>query len=194
MGYFSHNRFVNKEGEKTDEIALNPSYFAAVPIVQVMQTMAHEMCHQYQHYHGKPGRSRYHNIEFGGIMKARGLMPSSTGRPGGQTTGDRMSDYPIPKGLFIEACRDLLTQNYRISWYDRYIVPISVRLQDDQTLDLPDAGKEIPNVDLAKPDNKKNKSNRAKYTCSCKTNIWGKPDLRIFCETCKSHFKEIGLF
>lgn len=63
-GYFSAERFGNRDGEKTDEIALNPTYFAVVPLIEIMQTLAHEMSHVWQHHHGKPGRGRYHNREW----------------------------------------------------------------------------------------------------------------------------------
>jgi hypothetical protein len=31
-------------------------------------------------------------------------------------------------------------------------------------------------------------SNRTKYVCGCKINIWGKPGLRIRCEACNTRF------
>ena len=31
-------------------------------------------------------------------------------------------------------------------------------------------------------------SNRTKYVCGCKINIWGKPGLRIRCEVCNTRF------
>lgn len=45
MGYFSRERFANRAGEKTDEIALNPAYFAVGGMREALQTLAHEMCH-----------------------------------------------------------------------------------------------------------------------------------------------------
>ena len=32
-GYFSSNRFGNRQGETTDEIALNPEFFAVTPLM-----------------------------------------------------------------------------------------------------------------------------------------------------------------
>ena len=60
-GYFSAARFASLDGSTTDEIALNPAYFAAVPIIETLQTLVHEMTHLWQHHFGKPGRARYHN-------------------------------------------------------------------------------------------------------------------------------------
>ena len=36
-------------------------------------------------------------------MQEIGLMPSQTGLPGAKTTGQQMSDYPIPAGAFLVA-------------------------------------------------------------------------------------------
>lgn len=119
-GYFSENRFGNLKGEKLHEIALNPTYFAIVPLVEVMQTIVHEMAHLWQTERGRPGRGRYHNAEWANKMEAIGLMPSSTGRPGGARTGDKMGDYPIQGGRFLAACRALLDDDFKIAWYDRF--------------------------------------------------------------------------
>jgi len=97
-GYFSSQRFADLDGRTTDEIALNPAYFAVVPLVETMQTLVHEMAHLWQSHFGSPGRSRYHNGEWADKMEAIGLMPSSTGKPGGRRTGDRMADYAIEGG------------------------------------------------------------------------------------------------
>lgn len=122
-GYFSHQRFADLDGRTTDEIALNPAYFAVVPLVETMQTLVHEMVHLWQAHFGKPGRGRYHNGQWAEKMEAIGLMPSSTGKPGGQRTGDCMADYAIEGGRFLRACEELVTADFRISWYDRFPAP-----------------------------------------------------------------------
>jgi hypothetical protein len=43
--YFSVKRFVRRNGIRADEIAMNPAYFAIVPIVMVLQHLIHEMIH-----------------------------------------------------------------------------------------------------------------------------------------------------
>lgn len=120
-GYFSSERFVHRhDRSKTDEIAINPSYFAVVPLLEVLQTLVHEMVHAWQFHFGKPGRRGYHNKEWADKMEAIGLMPSSTGKPGGARTGEKMADYAIPGGLFMQATDKLLTQDFKISWLDRF--------------------------------------------------------------------------
>ena len=107
-GYFSSGRFASVDGKLTDEIAINPSYFAVTPIIEVLQTLVHEMAHLWQYHFGNPGRGRYHNKEWADKMESIGLMPSSTGKPGGAKTGDCMADYAIEGGLFLQSCNCLL--------------------------------------------------------------------------------------
>jgi len=52
-------------------------------------------------------------------MEAVGLMPSSTGKPGGARTGQKMNDYPIAGGPFEKACKSLMAKRFKLSWYDR---------------------------------------------------------------------------
>lgn len=198
-GYFSAERFQKRDGTKTDEIAMNPLYFAVVPLVEIMQTLAHEMHHLWQFHFGTPGRGRYHNAEWSDKMKDSGLMPSSTGKPGGKTTGDSMADYPIEGGRFLKACAKLLTTDYRISWYDRF--PSAAVVQAGQQshgleMELPAslltiASNESGQIELAATGTTENKSNRSKYACSaCGCNVWGKPALKIICGECHKVFTE----
>lgn len=120
MGYFSLKRFVRTDGSRCDEIALNPEYFALYPMIEVLQTLTHEMVHQWQCYFGKPSRACYHNWEFASKMESLGLMPSSTGRPGGKKTGQKISDYVIRGGLFEQVTARLLADGFAISWMDRF--------------------------------------------------------------------------
>jgi hypothetical protein len=122
MGYFSFERFVNRDDTKSDEIALNPEYFATRPVEDVLSTMAHEQVHQWQRRFGTPPRRGYHDQEFAEKMKAIGLMPSATGTPGGKTTGEKMSHYIMADGPFIHACKELLQTSFVILWYDRFPV------------------------------------------------------------------------
>lgn len=199
FGYFSSEQFVNRDGKKLDELALNPTFFAVVPLVEIMQTLVHEMTHLWQQHNGKPGRGRYHNKQWGNKLESIGLMPSSTGHPGGQRTGDSMADYAIEDGLFLKACRELLTNDFKITWYDRFATPKAIQAGQNSfvlTLDLPEAGTSIAAHEEIKmsdePISTDNKSNRSKYTCSCEINVWGKPKLNIRCDDCGDVFSEQG--
>ncbi|EKO4043376.1 SprT-like domain-containing protein [Salmonella enterica] len=197
-GYFSPERFVHADGKRTDEIAMNPAYFAVCPPEEIMQTLVHEMAHLWQYHFGKPGRGGYHNKEWAEKMESIGLMPSSTGQPGGARTGDKMADYAIEGGLFMDEYNNLMQEDFRISWMDRF--PARDRLlaaleSGDASQfagDLSEMGIEVDeNGEMSiKPGNK---SNRIKYTCpQCETNLWGKPDLNVVCGDCEVTFEVAG--
>jgi predicted SprT family Zn-dependent metalloprotease len=207
-GYFSENRFANLSGHTVDEIAINPAYFAITPLVETLQTICHEQAHLFQARFGKPGRGRYHNEEWAAKMESIGLMPSSTGKPGGKRTGDRMADYPIEGGLFLRACEELITDAFRISWYDRF--PSSKQyLTGAQSfgLSLPASVGGAQTVSesagihmsmavpeqMHAPTAMKAGSTRTKYTCKCGFNVWGKPGLLIGCGTCKTQYQDTAL-
>ncbi|MFN3494021.1 MAG: SprT-like domain-containing protein [Hydrogenophaga sp.] len=206
-GYFSQQRFADLDGRITDEIALNPAYFPVVPLVETMQTLVHEMVHLWQFHYGKPGRGRYHNAEWADKMETLGLMPSSTGKPGGQRTGDCMSDFAIEGGRFLLACQALITQDFRISWYDRFpgaeLLEAGQRSQSMQLSAAVGGGstpaqsasvanslmvKALMTMDPTTAAVSVNKSNRVKFTCGCGQNLWAKPSLRAQCELCESSF------
>lgn len=133
MGYFSHKRFVAADGSGIiiDEIALNPEYFPAYPLIEVMQTLVHEQCHMWQFHFGNPSRKTYHNAQWAAKMESIGLMPSSTGFPGGAKVGQKISDYPIPGGRFQQVTLELFQGQFALSWFDRF--PVKVEQQKDMT-------------------------------------------------------------
>jgi len=190
------------DGKLTDEIAINPSYFAVTPIIEVLQTLVHEMAHLWQHHFGKPGRGRYHNKEWADKMESIGLMPSSTGRPGGAKTGDCMADYAIEGGMFLQACKDMLTNEFRLSWYDRY-PDSSIASAGQQSyalqLDMPasaiaiaaDKPGSLIQVRHEQADSVAtiSKATRMKYTCKCGINLWAKPEITVECCDCRTVFQ-----
>jgi predicted SprT family Zn-dependent metalloprotease len=206
-GYFSAQRFGDQSGNRVDEIALNPAYFAVEPLQEIMQTIVHEMVHLWQWHFGTPGRGRYHNDEWANKMESIGLMPSSTGEPGGRRTGDRVSDYAITGGPFDRACQALLGDAYKISWYDRFPPSVAIAALSTYSLGSANIGtsttKDMPSdeplavqhqavqanlVPLNDQVVPVNKSNRLRYSCGCDTHIWGKPGLRIQCLECHMPF------
>lgn len=203
FGYYSHKRFASLDGLTTDEIALNPSYFAVVPLVETMQTLVHEMTHLWQAHFGNSGRARYHNEEFAQKLESIGLMPSSTGKPGGKRTGDTMADYAIDGGPFLNACERLITNDFRISWFDRFPIPAQVAIgQQSESLQLsPTVGggstplQASPVVAslVVQPGSRDapppQRPTRLKFTCPiCRDNLWGKPSLNVLCITCNRSF------
>lgn len=223
MGYFSFRRFVAADGSgrEIDEIALNPEYFPVYPLIEVMQTLVHEQCHMWQFHFGTPSRRTYHNEEWAAKMEGIGLMPSSTGFPGGSRTGQKINDYPIPGGAFQRATLELFTGAFAISWFDRY--PVVVGNQKDlsavmaewrETLTQADhAGSQdaesvlamalVPSIIATAQQNAgeqaatfqdKPRRGKTKYTCpGCNNAVWGKPGMHISCGDCKKPFREISL-
>ncbi len=200
MGYFSRERWVSKTGYRCHEIAINPSYVASSSLIELLQTLVHEMVHCWQDDHGKPGRRGYHNKEWADKMELVGLMPSSTGRAGGNKTGDRMGDYPIPHGQFIHECELLISSGFSLLWIDRYTHKSEMIYEDTfspeiKALELDEdlaeqltigvnklLGSEIFLPVIQKPPKGRIKSC---YNCpQCRLNVWGKPELDLSCNVC----------
>lgn len=197
LGYFSAERFARHSGELSDEIAMNPSYFAVRGIKDTLSTLAHEQVHLWQKHHGrKPGRGRYHNREWAERMIALGLQPTHNGKPGGNIVGEHMDHIIVADGPFDKSFHRLVTQEYRISWYDRFLPRLS-RLSPPSAAGSsaapgPSVSSDIGSALLSAllPAERKPQT-RAKYTCpSCEINVWGKPGLNITCDDCRTSLEE----
>ena len=100
----------------------------------------------------------YHNQEWAEMMKNTGLMPSSDGKRGGKTTGQRMSQYAIPNGLFVKAYNALPGREIK------YVLKSSV--EDIKTNEA---------------------KSQIKYSCECGINVWGKRKIvSLICTACNS--------
>lgn len=244
MGYYSSDRFVNRDRKIGDEIAMNPVYFATRPIEDTLSTLAHEMCHQWRERTGpEPSRRCYHDKQWAEKMKQIGLYPSSTGRPGGKEVGEKVSHYIVTDGAFIHVCKAFLSKHQGIVWYDRfpteggkdydYAAAATVRVPrkqastkqgekgsgegsavsgalpcvDDGSTEEPvfspppvQAGLDVVAIESAPTRHaqvgaarKTDSSNRLKYSCpGCLVNVWGKPELKIECGSCKKPFAVTG--
>ncbi len=198
MGYYFFERFVRADGQRTDEIAMNPEFFAGRPILETLQTLVHEMAHMWQYHFGKPSVKSYHNKQWAAKMEAIGLMPSSTGAPGGARTGQQMADYAIAGSAFMLASEELVSNQFQVSWCDRFFVPMRVSLGST------DEGKALSAVSsllavqpvssrLVSPIQSESRSTRSKYRCpSCEVQAWGKPGLRLLCEECEQSLEDVG--
>lgn len=206
-GYLSANRFANTSGAMVHELAMNPEWFAITPLVEILQTLVHEMVHVWQHEFGTPSRGRYHDRQWADKMESIGLMPSDTGQPGGRRTGDKMADYPIEGGRFLKAVKRLVDEKFVIAWYDRFpparptVANAAVNgalsamgLPAEATAIPSDAG--VPVVVRGAANGLgqavANSSNRMKYTCpGCAVNVWGKPGLSLVCGSCNIAFAPV---
>ncbi len=160
-GYFWAAQFsARTAGQATDEIAMNPETFAGRSDAEILSTLVHEMCHLQQHHFGKPSRNAYHNAEWGAMMRAVGLIPSATGKPGGKTTGQKMTHYIEEGGAFARSCARLLAGGFALRWQA--------------------AGRDIGGDAAAKK-----RASKTKYICEeCGQNAWAKPGARLICGDC----------
>lgn len=71
----------------------------------------------YDHF-GTPSRRSYHNKEWADKMESLGLMPSSTGLPGGNRVGQKMDDYILKGGPIHMAIQKLQGGGFRLGWVD----------------------------------------------------------------------------
>ena len=171
VGIFIFKSFQEKNGTKTiSEISLNPDCFTNRPDMVILSDLAHEMCHVWQAYNGHPSRAGYHNREWADKMKSIGLMPSSTGKPGGKTTGQNMSDYIIENHhMFHHHAQTLINRGFSISW-------ASIRREKQ----------------ISSGSGQVKAKNKIKYTCpECGANVWGKPGLHILCLVCDLPFDRV---
>ena len=185
MGFVAPFRWKSSKkavGVKGDihELSINPEILC-MDLVEVFSTLVHEQCHIWQFSLGNPSRSGYHNKEWADKMVSVGLMPSSTGKPGGKITGQNMSDYPIENGVFLNALKKL-PKKYKLPF-------ISIEGEQKYT----QAAMETkPNESQTAAAEEKKKKNKVKYSCEgCGTNVWGKPELSLICGACHHPFSEI---
>ena len=155
-GYFSPERFTGRiEDTAVHELALNPDSFTDRTDEEILSTLAHEMAHVWQQTHGKPPTRCYHDRQWAAKMKEVGLMPSTTGEPGGKETGQSVTHYIIPEGPYAKAYARL--KAFQLHWQS------------------------APQGDQAKA----KKASKTKFTCpECGQNAWAKPDALLICGTC----------
>jgi predicted SprT family Zn-dependent metalloprotease len=175
FGYYSATRFGQINGKATvDEIAMNPQHFRTQQPIEILQTLAHEMVHMWQHHFGKRKlRHSYHNKEWAAKMAGIGLMPSHTGKQGGKKTGRQMMDYPIEGGPFQTLVRAMIEDGFSPTYYDR---------------NEPHMG---PLTDFADVTSSPN-GRRIKYRCPrCEAQVWGKANLAISCIPCHIAYQPV---
>jgi hypothetical protein len=155
-GYFSPERFKGRIDRQTvHELALNPDNFTGRTDEMILSTLTHEMVHVWQETYGEPSRRGYHNRQWAGKMREVGLQPTSTGDSGGMETGQSITHYIIPEGLYAKAYAKLAASGYQLHWQS------------------------LPAVGSAK------KSSKNKFTCpECGQNAWAKPGARLICGEC----------
>ena len=121
--------------------------------------LVHNMVHLWQFVYGKPSRNGYHNTEFSSKMEGIGLITFSIGKQGGKKTGQSISENINAAGLFLKAFKEIPKTGFEYH-------------------PLPDS-----------EDAKDKNANSVKYQCPlCADKVWGKPGIKIRCDTCDKRF------
>lgn len=195
FGYYRQGGYIGREGgERRDEICLNPRHFLAnTGDLELLQTLVHEQVHQWQYQFGTPSRRTYHNREWAEKMLSVGLVPSHTGRPGGNMTGQHMADYPAEDGAFLTIAREILAKHALIRWYKEGVAIKRAQeyaAQPDADLQGPVMGiaaalAAILPVPTESSDKPSGPAGKATYQCQeCGSKVWGKPGLSLICGDC----------
>ncbi len=154
VGYHSHEKLINRDGERMTEISLNPDHILNRSKEEVLSTLVHEMAHQRRWMQPNPPRPGYHDKQFSETMEELGLITSATGKSGGKRTGQKITHYIEEGGAFQKCVREMDTKNV-LNW---------------------------GSIAVAAAPRKKRASDKVKYSCSqCDTAAWGKPGLLILC-------------
>jgi predicted SprT family Zn-dependent metalloprotease len=141
-----------------------------LPPLHAFVRLIHEMVHLWQWEYGTPSRAGYHNKEWANKMQELGLMSSNTGAEGGKSVGQKMKEYIIPNGRYQTAFGKMPKE---------CLLPFIISLSLPITKDT-DKIKLLPRV-----------KSKTKYSCSCGTNIWGKPNLSVICGKCNEYLVQI---
>lgn len=164
-GFFAPNRWYDAKGDSemvtvTHEISLNPSHLRSRDLRATYSTLVHEMVHLWQEDQGRKKSKRgYHNGEWADKMESVGLMPTSTGVPGGARIGYKVTHMVIDGGPYDQAFESL-PDEFKLPWLCE---------------------------EPAKAEAKPRKKSKIKYECpECEdTRAWAKPGAKIMCGDCE---------
>jgi predicted SprT family Zn-dependent metalloprotease len=201
ISYFSASKTTSSDTKQTDEIVLNPEYFAKVPKIVILQRLVQEMVHLWQYHFGQSTQPGYQ--EWANKMQSIGLMPAKEVRSSAMEQPFNTSI--IQGGAFQRVTIGLLAQGFAVAWLDKpppakeipsrkdFPVPVQAGLwlelrADEHKEDLPPSlitkiRKEI----TMPPHTTQITTPYHKYSCPhCKIHVWGKPKLRVQCAKCQA--------
>jgi hypothetical protein len=184
-GFFIEKNWRSASGETKHEISINPDTLGMGDEFW-HSTLVHEMVHMWQYEFGSPSRYNYHNKEWALKMMDIGLMPTTTGKPGGKPIGQNMDHFVMEGRGFQQAFNSISKEelsNLRLP----YINTASVRLMTTAVGE--GVGEDDPEEAEAEPVESKS-GKKIKYSCGCGVNVWGKSGLALHCNSCDTDFEE----
>lgn len=177
-GYFIRGKWFNEDEELIDEIAINVNHMGDRDVAELCQVLIHEMIHQWQAYHGTPGRGGYHNREFADKCWLIGLRVWNTRDPE-KDTGDSISSELIDQSPAQKAIKEL-DPDLILPWLTDNLVESHQNGGEEEDRDPEERQKE-----------RKKSGKRSKYTCpQCGLNVWAKAGVRILCMECDKELVE----
>jgi predicted SprT family Zn-dependent metalloprotease len=198
-GFFASKQWRGGEKGKervVHEISLNPDYLDR-PFAEWHSTLVHEMVHLWQEDFGHTSRAAYHSQKWAGKMEQVGLIPSSTGEPGGKRTGQAMSHYIDPKGMFNRVFKGLGKRSLealRLKYLPAYAysVPVQKKKRGNKDGGGEDGTAAGDNRGLRRGEGaaEEKYTSKKKYTCPCGNNVLGRPGLKVICGDCGEEFEE----
>jgi hypothetical protein len=186
-GYFAADRFVASDLQApghVDEIAINPVFLHERPVKEALGTLVHEMAHlkRWRLISPRPTLG-YHDKKWALVMIDIGLMPSDTGEPGGNSTGQKVSHYIVPGGRFDVAADELLRRDFNIRYVERGLLSAA-------PVGGPDGSGAAGGEDHG-PSKRRARSAASKTPFSCLNckppqTAWAKPSANLFCGNCNT--------
>ena len=117
---------------------------------------------------GGKGRGGYHDAVWADRMESIGLMPSTSGEPGGRRTGFRVTHYVIENGPFDRSCAELLGAGHTVNWRDN-----SMAREPSPVVRAPAAAPLVP------------KNTRTRFVCAfCDLKAWSRASANLSCADC----------
>ena len=189
-GYFAGDRFTDilrSSTARIDEIAINPFYLREELTEHALSTLVHEMAHLKRHRLIEPRPTPgYHDQQWAATMIDVGLIPSTTGEPGGKTTGQKVGHYVIVGGRFSLAAQELIRRGFKIRYIDR-----EQPSPDREQPPAPNGGTEPRTggdnrLALRRARSKASKTPFSCVNCKPPQNFWGKPGANWICGNCNT--------
>ena len=181
-GFFSSNRWIHLRDQSKGIHEISLSHYTLSNLKFALSVLVHQMVHLWQWEFGTPSRNGYHNREWAVKLEDIGLIPTDTGKVGGKKTGQFILHYINEGGKYDIAYCSI--PRMILSPFNKLVLNQKSNLSLSH---MPD--KHNHNLRENHSINASGKK-KTKYCCPlCKSNVWGKPSLKIICGSCNIKFE-----